>query len=307
MNPMPTITAAVITLNEEQHLPQLLAQLGWTDQIVIVDGGSRDATVEIARRHGCCVLEHPFDNFAAQRTRALDLATGDWVLSIDADERPTPALIREIRRQITASRHIAYRIPIRSRIFGRRMRFSGTQDDRPVRLFRRDAARWAGEVHEVLKIQEARRADAPMLARPATQIGRLNAWLEHQTLPDLAAFLAKMNRYTTLEATRRHAAGRMPCPRDAWLAPAREVFRRLIWKHGWLDGPRGWAFCLLSGLSEWVLVNKQFELAAPANSGTPEFRSYQPDASARQSRHAPLPRSRFGLVCDVPCNPSPSS
>jgi glycosyltransferase involved in cell wall biosynthesis len=238
----PSITAAVITLNEEQMLPGLLASLAWADEIVLVDGGSLDRTVELARAAGCRVAEHPFDTYARQRNRALGLAGGDWILSIDADERPTPRLVDEIRTTIAVSRRAAYRVPIRSRIFGRRMRYSGTQDDRPVRLFRRGQAHWSGDVHEVLQV--------------SGRIGRLNGWLEHETLPNLPAFLAKMRRYTSLEAGQRVRAGRLPRRRDLWLAPAVEVFRRLVWKKGCLDGPEGWAFCLLSGVSQWVLARK---------------------------------------------------
>ena len=246
MNQATTLSAAIITLNEEQALPGLLQRLDWVDEIVVVDGGSRDATVQIARSSGCRVTVHPFDSYARQRNRALDLARGDWVFSIDADERPTPSLAAEIRGKLASRRRSAYRVGIRSRIFGRPVRFSGTQDDRPIRLFRRGAARWSGDVHEVLRV--------------SGRVGRLQGWLDHETLPDLTAFLAKMNRYTSLEARQRVAGGRSPRWRDAWLAPGMEVFRRLIWKQGCFDGPEGWAFCLLSGLSHWVLARKHRHL-----------------------------------------------
>jgi glycosyltransferase involved in cell wall biosynthesis len=242
---MPTLTAALITLNEERHLRELLPRLAWADEIVVVDGGSTDATVEIARQHGCRVAVQRFDTFARQRNRAIEFARGDWVLSIDADERPTPALVKEIRRRIASHRCCAFRVPIRSRIFGRPFRFSGTQDDRPVRLFRRGAARWQGDVHETLAVEG--------------RIGRLRSWLEHETLPDLAAFLRKMDRYTSLAAAGRVAARVSPRRRDRWLRPWIEAARRLVWKKGLLDGPEGWAFCALSGLSEWVLANKHRE------------------------------------------------
>jgi glycosyltransferase involved in cell wall biosynthesis len=238
----PTVSAAIIALDEERHLPALLPRLAWTDEIVVVDGGSHDATVNIAREFGCRVEVRQFDNFARQRNRALELASGDWVLSIDADERPVAGFAAEVRRRLSHSPARAFRVPIRSAIFGRRFRFSGTQDDCPVRLFRRGSACWTGHVHEVL--------------RSTGPIGRLEHWLEHETLPDLAAFLIKMNRYTTLAAQARTTAGRRPRWDDLWLAPPREALRRLIWKHGWLDGPEGWAFCLLSGLSEWMLAKK---------------------------------------------------
>lgn len=282
MSGNPTITAALITRDEQRNLEELLPVLDWTDEIVIVDGGSRDATVRIARSHGCRVVSRRFDGFAGQRNHALGLATGDWVLSIDADERPGPRLVAEIHRRIADSRPDAYRVPIRSRIFRRRMRYGGTQDDCPVRLFRRGAARWTGDVHEVLRVRG--------------RIGRLQNWLTHETIPNLETFLAKMHRYTHLEAKARVAAARLEergevplvangtCPpffqvrwQNEWIAAAREVFRRLIYKQGLLDGPAGWAFGFLSGLSEWVLAREHRRLTKGDRSllCTPCFRPQQ--------------------------------
>ncbi len=246
MSRRPTISAAIIAMDEGPNLAELLPQLAWTDEIVVVDGGSRDDTADVARRHGCRVAVRQFDNFAGQRNHALRLARGDWVLSIDADERPTPRLIAEIRRRTAECSQSAFRIPIRSSIFGSRIRRSGTQDDCPLRLFRRDSARWTGDVHEVLRV--------------SGRTGRMQHWLTHRTMPDLHAFLTKMHRYTTLEARRRVASGQRPRWHAPWLAPPREVFRRLIWKGGALDGPLGWAFCLLSGLNEWVLARRHRSL-----------------------------------------------
>ena len=258
MSRRPSITAAILALNEAQNLAELLPALDWADQIVVVDGGSSDATRSVARSFGCHVSFRRFDTFARQRNHALGLATGEWVLWIDADERPAQPLVAEIRRRTRSARHAGFRVSIRSSIFGRRMRASGTQDDCPVRLARRDSARWVGDVHERLHV--------------AGRVGRLQAWLLHRTLPDLDAFLAKMHRYTLLEAQARVAAGRAPRRRDAWILPAREVFRRLVWKRGIVDGPEGWAFCVLSGLSEWVLADRHWRLwraARQAASGAP--------------------------------------
>lgn len=242
----PSISIICIVLNEEQNLPQLLERCGWADEIVVVDGGSRDTTCEVARAFGARVYERPFDNFARQQNYALSLTRGEWVLSLDADERPTAAMISEIRTRIAQPHFDAYRVRIRSRIFGRMLRFSGTQDDRQVRLVRRGHARWHGEVHETLET--------------TGPIGQLRAWLDHDPLPSLSTFLAKMNRYTTLAAEARVDRRCVPRSSDAWLSPSREVFRRLIWKQGIWDGPQGWAFCLLSGLSEWVLADKHRRL-----------------------------------------------
>jgi glycosyltransferase involved in cell wall biosynthesis len=274
MSNRPTITAAIIALDEEQNLAELLPRLDWTDEIVVVDGGSRDGTVGLARTLGCRVVSHPLDDFAAQRNRALHAATGDWVLSIDADERPCPGLPAEIRRRLVHTSQTALRISIRSWIFGRRIRRGGTQDDRPVRLFRRGAARWEGGVHERLRVRG--------------RIGRLDGWLVHRTMPDLHAFLVKMHRYTSLEAQARVAAGRRPSWRDAWIAPVRESLRRLVWKQGLLDGPAGWAFCLLSGLSEWILAREHRWLW-----GVPRFGPAGVNPADRHvSTEGPRPRRR---------------
>lgn len=246
MSDPPTITVAMIVRDEERNLAELLPLLAWSDEVVVVDGGSGDGTVEVARDGGCRVVQRRLDNFAAQRNHALRLARSEWVLSLDADERPTDRLVAEIRQRIAGCPQAAFRIPIRSSIFGRPVRFSGTQDDRPIRLFRRGAGRWVGDVHEVLQVRG--------------RVGRLDNCLRHRTIPDLHSFLAKTHRYTLLEARARVMAGRRPRRRDVWVAPVREALRRLFWKQGLLDGPEGWAFCLLSGLSEWILARRHREL-----------------------------------------------
>jgi glycosyltransferase involved in cell wall biosynthesis len=241
-----TITAAVVTLNESRHMAEWLAATAWADERLVIDGGSQDNTVEIARRSSARVVERPFDNFANQRNHALALATSVWVCFFDADERPTPALVAELRRELPSAREDAMRVKIRSRIFARSFRFSGTQNDRPLRVIRRGRGAWHGAVHEVYDSPGPRRT--------------LAGWVDHVTHPDRATFMQKVQRYTSLEAESRVAAGRPPSWQQRWLAPPREVFRRLIWKQGWLDGPEGWSFALLSGLSEWILAEKHERL-----------------------------------------------
>lgn len=275
MSRAPTISVAMIVLDEAPRLRELLPQLAWADEVVVVDGGSRDETVAMAQQHGCQVVSREFDNFANQRNYALAACRGDWILSLDADERPTPAVVDELRTKIQSSQFNAYRVPIRSTIFGRRMRFSGTQNDVPIRLFRRGSAHWAGHVHEKLNV--------------AGNVGQLDHALQHHTLPDLPAFLAKVHRYTRLEARRLVESGIAPKPGALWAGPVREIFRRLIWKHGWLDGPYGWAFCLLSGLSAWVQADRHRKLW-----------SLQKDPIANCDHRSPVNAPHFPLRVQSP-------
>ena len=240
----PTLTAAIITLNERRNLPGLLVALDWVDEIVVVDGGSRDGTVEMARQAGARVDCRPFRDYQQQRNLALDMATSDWVLTIDADERPTRELRDEVLAKIRDVRnpYVAFRVPIRSTILGRPFHFAGTQDDRPIRLYRRRSARWTKQVHEAVEVRGP--------------VGRLNHVLLHDTLPTVEDFLRKVEHYTTLEAVRLVAEGRRLRPFEAYVRPPAAFLRRYVWKLGMFDGWEGLVFCALSAFSTWVKCAK---------------------------------------------------
>lgn len=237
----PRVSAVLIVKNERENLAGLLPVLcPIVDEVVVVDDASDDGTRDVARAFGCRVLHRRFDTFSRQRNYALARASHDWILSIDADERPSDGFGEELRRRIVDERFAAYRVRIRSSIFGREFRFTGTQDDVPIRLFRRDEAAWIGDVHEVLRI--------------SGRTGRMRKGFSHRTHASLHVYLSKLNRYAALEARTRVDSGVGPRGRDLWLAPPREVFRRLVWKGGFLDGPEAWAFSALSGLCEWTIA-----------------------------------------------------
>jgi hypothetical protein len=279
-DPRPTLTVALIVLNEERNLRELLPTLSWADELVVVDGGSEDASPAAAREHGARVVSRRFEDFAIQRNTALESSSGDWVLFIDADERPMPAMPAELRERVQSPRCDAYRVPIRSSLFGRAVRRGGTQNDRPVRLVRRGRGRWRGGVHEVLVV--------------AGRVGTLRHGLTHDTQQDLETFLTKMHRYTRLEAVARVRGGRRPRRGAGPARAAVEVFRRLVWKQGALDGPPGWKFALLSGLYEWVLArehHRQWALAHATPLGSEGDR--HPLRSERRASPRPVNGSGF--------------
>jgi glycosyltransferase involved in cell wall biosynthesis len=245
----PRLTALIVARDEEANLPGCLDSLGFADEVVVVvDARTRDATLAIARDRAARARLRPFDDFARQRNAALAMATGDWVLAIDADERVTPGLAAEIRLAMADPRnpHAGYEVPIRSVILGRPFVGSGTQDDRPVRLFRRGHGRWVGEVHETVDL------DGPP--------GRLTGWLDHRTIPDIHTFLKKINRYTSLEARKRLRAGDRPRRFDLTFRPLWTFAKLYLAKGGFRDGPEGFVFCALSAVSAAVRQWKLREL-----------------------------------------------
>lgn len=249
MTRRPRISALIIARDEAKMLPGCLATLGWADEVVVVvDAESRDETAAIARRKADRTVVRRFDDFAAQRNAALAAATGDWVFAIDADERVTPSLASEIREAVAdpRSRLAGYRVPIRSMILGRQFVASGTQDDRPLRLFRRRLGRWTGAVHETVALRGA----AGELSRP----------LLHRTIPTMGVFLRKLNKYTTLEAVDLVRRNRPARRGDLAIRPLWTFARLYLGKKGFRDGPEGFVFCALSAVSVAVRGWKHREL-----------------------------------------------
>ncbi len=221
------ISAVLITRDEAADLPDCLASLAFCDEIVVVDGGSTDATVAIAEAAGARVVSAPdWPGFGLQKQRALDLATGDWVLSIDADERVPDALAAEIRRAIGRGDVDGFRLNRRSTFLGRFLLHGGWYPDRIVRLGRRGRARFTPDVvHERLEVDGA--------------IGDLDADLVHHSYRSISEVLEKQRRYALASAEIRRARGKRG---GLGRALSRSVFafvRHYLIKRGFLDGAHG--------------------------------------------------------------------
>ncbi len=230
------MSVIVITHNEEANLPHCLASVPFARELIVVDSGSTDRTLEIARHFGAHV-EHARDwrGYGLQKTRALALARENWVLSLDADERVTPELQAEILRVVTASRPAAdaWDMPRRSSFCGQFMNHSGWSPDRVLRLFRRGTARFSDDVlHErVIPDGWVRHFEHPLL---------------HYSYPDLETVLEKMNRYSTAGAVRLASEGRSASLASAMLHAAWTFVRMYIVRRGFLDGKLGFVLALSS-------------------------------------------------------------
>ena len=244
----PRVSALILARDEAANLPACLAAMSWADErIIVVDPSSRDDTEGVARSLADRVIVRTFDDFASQRNAGLDAASGDWVFAVDADERSSPEQASEIRSMISDTRYSGFRVPIRSVVLGRSFRFSGTQHDLPLRLFRRTQGRWVGAVHETVALQG--------------EAGSIQTPLSHRTIPDMKSFLEKMDRYTSLEAKRMADEGRPSRLRDLTLRPAWTFAKLYLGKQGFRDGLEGLMFCAMSGVSVAVRSWKHRELS----------------------------------------------
>lgn len=227
-----SLSVIVITQNESARLRACLESVAFADEIVVVDSGSTDDTVAIALAMGARVsqtLEWP--GFGPQKNRALDLATGGWVLSIDADERVTPRLQEEIRAAIQEQAFDAYTINRRSSYCGQYMAHSGWYPDRLLRLFRRGCGRFSDAlVHEALEVKG--------------RVGQLEGELLHESYDNFEAVLEKMNRYSTAGAQALHRKGVKGSLGKALGHGFWAFLRTYLFKRGFLDGRLGLALAV---------------------------------------------------------------
>jgi glycosyltransferase involved in cell wall biosynthesis len=222
------LSAVVITRDNEATIRRCVGSLAFADEIIVLDSGSTDATMDICRELGAQVHEsNDWPGYGPQKNRALELATGEWVIAIDSDEWITPALRAEIERAIaSADAKAAYAMPRRSSFCGRFMKHSGWWPDYVVRLFRRETGRYSDDrTHERLLVNGT--------------TGRLREPIMHEAIDDLEQMLLKMNAYSSSSAQSRFEQGRRATLATAILHGAWTFFRTYVVRLGFLDGREG--------------------------------------------------------------------
>jgi len=246
-----TLSAIVITRNEAHNLQDCLASLrGWVDEIIVVDSQSTDNTVAIAQQHGAQVSQ-PADwpGFGPQKNRALDLATCDWVLSIDADERVTPELALEIQHVLaSAETGVAYQVPRLSWYCGRFIQHAGWQPDHVLRLFKRGTAKFSNDlVHERVVTE-----------RPVVS---LQHQLLHYSYLNFSQVLAKVETYSTASAQQAYARGKRSSIMGAIGHGVWAFFRTYVIRAGFLDGAHGLALSISNAETSYYKYLKLWQMA----------------------------------------------
>jgi len=226
------LSVIVITRNEIANISKCLDSLAFADEVLVLDNASTDGTADLARKLGAQVsTSEDWPGFGPQKNRVLDLAKGDWVLSIDADERVTPELREEILSTIALTSYLSFSVPRLSSYCGQYILHSGWNPDYVVRLFRRGKARFSDDlVHERLLTQG-----------PSA---RLKSPLMHLSFPDFESVLDKVNRYSTAGAASLSMKGKSS---SLWGALGRGVwafFRTFVLRRGFLDGQLGLALAI---------------------------------------------------------------
>jgi glycosyltransferase involved in cell wall biosynthesis len=234
------LSVTIIAWNEEERLRACLESVEWADEIVVVDAESTDKTVSLAREFTEKVWIRPWPGFAAQKNFALDQVTGDWMLSLDADERVTPALSERIRDILNADGPAdGYRIPRRNLFWGAWVRHGGLYPDHQLRLFRSGVGRFVEDaVHESVRVEG--------------RVETLGEPLLHESYRDLEDFVRRSNRYSTLAAHDWLRDGRRVGVAGLILKPLGRFVSMYIIQRGFLDGWRGLVLAVL--YAEYVFL-----------------------------------------------------
>ncbi|MBP6020232.1 MAG: glycosyltransferase family 2 protein [Burkholderiaceae bacterium] len=238
------LSVIIISKNEAAHIADCIASVSFADEIIVVDSGSTDGTRDIAAALGAKVTLTPdWPGFGPQKNRALDLAQGTWVLSIDADERVTPELAAEIQQELTQPRAAAYKVSRLSNFAGRWIRHSGWWPDHVLRLFRRDSARFKDvAVHESVQTSSA--------------VAILNGHFLHYPYADLESFIAKINHYSTEAAQMMYAKGRRTSLMGAIAHSVWTFVRIYLIRRGFLDGKQGFILAAMGAAGSFFRYNK---------------------------------------------------
>lgn len=247
---MPKLSVILIARNEAANIRACLESVAWADEIIVVDSGSSDSTVEIAREFTSHVYLHPdWPGFGPQKNRALDYATGDWVLSIDADERVTPELRAEIEAVLANPSADGYYIPRLSQFCGQFVHHSGWRPDYVLRLFRRGLARFSASwVHESVICEG--------------ETAKLKQSLLHYSYLTRADVERKIQHYSAAAARQMFEAGKQTGLLKALVSSGWAFIRTYLLRLGVLDGAAGWNIAVMNARTAWL---KYRELSALNN------------------------------------------
>jgi len=241
------ISAVVLTKNEEKNLPDCLESVKWCDEIVIVDDNSTDKTLEIAKKFNAKIFNHSLDNnFAAQRNFGLGKAQGDWVFFVDADERVTPELKDEIKKQLIFATSSGYFLKRNDFYGGRWLKYGETAKTKLLRLAKKNVGKWERTVHEVWQIKG--------------KTDEFNNPLLHYPHPTVSEFLSSINTYSSLHAEVLKENGVKPSLSRIIFNPLAKFVQNYFFRLGFLDGMPGAVVAFMMSFHSFLARSKLYFL-----------------------------------------------
>ena len=243
------ISVVIITKNEENNIGRCLESVKWADEIVIVDSGSTDRTLEICQQYNCKIIETEWLGFGKTKQLAVANATNNLILSIDSDEELSPELQDEIRNKLyTSSFSSAYKIKRLSYYAGKPIHYSDWQNDYPLRIFNKQFGNFNSKtVHEGIKTWQP--------------VKKLKNIMHHHTYPTIATHFDKMRTYGELSAKEKHLAGKTSNPISAGIRAALKFLKMYVIRGGFLDGVEGFLLCKNSAWGVWYKYHRLWELS----------------------------------------------
>jgi glycosyltransferase involved in cell wall biosynthesis len=250
---MQSISATLITHNEEHNIAEALQSLSWADEIVVVDSGSTDATLDICRRFTDRIVHRDWTGYVDQKNFAVEQAKNDWIFSLDADERPSAELCAEIHELSEKGfPKSGYLIPRVAFFMGRWIRHGDWYPDNQLRLFDRRQGKWkGGRVHESVKIS----------GKP----GFLSGEIHHFTYRCLSDYLARLETYSSLAALDYQQQGKSATLLKLLGNPIAAFIKAYVLKRGFLDGTPGFAIAVMGAVSVFFKYAKLYELKLKAH------------------------------------------
>jgi glycosyltransferase involved in cell wall biosynthesis len=245
------LSAIIITKNEERNIRECLSSVRWVDEVVVVDGGSTDKTVEVAKDMGAKVFIRSWEGYGAAKIFALAQCSGNWILWLDADERVTKELAEEIQHLVRQedSDYAGYEASRKAYFLGRWIKHCGWYPGFVIRLFRREAGKFTeNKVHERLEVNG--------------KVGRLRSDLLHYTDPNLFHYFEKFNRYTSLAAEELAQQGQKFGLTQLIVRPIWQFLKMYVVQRGFLDGFHGFILCVLSSSYVFTKYAKLWELSS---------------------------------------------
>lgn len=239
------LSVIIIAKNEEVNIRRCIESVLWAGEIIVLDSGSHDNTVNIAKEYTDHVYSTDWQGYGVQKQRALNYATGDWVLNIDADESISPVLKHTIEEAMQCNEADAYRIPIRMNFYGKPLRFSSSPS-RHIRLFKRTGASYSQDiVHEKIVLP------------PNKTIKSLKEAIEHHSFQDVSHALYKINQYSSYSAKIRIKNKKKPTFLKLLLATQWMFLRCYFLQRGFLDGKAGFLFAVFNAQGTFYRGIKQ--------------------------------------------------